>query len=283
MQQYTWRRTLLALVVILALAAGMVAVIGVPKADAWTFSLGAECVLLEDGRKIVFTIDNTSEPQALNIIDQVPDSGIWSVPARTALQWDTFVPFSDPKVGASWEVLANWPGDQRPRHRVASVNFEQACPYVPPTTTTTTSTTTTTTTTLPPTTTTTLPPTTTTTLPPTTTTTKPPTTTTSSTTSTTSTTLGTTTTTDPGTTTTSSTTTTTDPCDEEHPLYDPTSGLCELPFTGPEPGDPVDFALPAENQSVGIDPVIAGLWVALILAVLAAAAAGLVPSGNPDE
>ncbi len=281
MQQYKWRSRTLAIVLALILAAAFLATTLTTRAEAWSFDLSASCRLLEDGREVVFTADNTSEPDPLIILDQAPDSGLTSVPARGTASWTLFVPFSDPRVGASWEVLANWERDQRPRHRVASVNFEQECPYVPPTTTTTT-TIPPTTTTIPPTTTT-IPPTTT-TIPPTTTT-IPPTTTTRPPTTTTSTTLGTTTTTLGTTTTTLGTTTTTepeDPCDETHPLYDPDTGLCKLPHTGPEDGVKAIAVIPAENQSGGIDPIIAGLWVALILAVLAAAAAGLA-QGNSDE
>lgn len=192
------------LAAVLALAAALL--VGAPQqAEAWSFDVDGECVLAveEGGRYVVFTIDNTGEREALTIIDQDPDSGITSVAARSTAEWSVFVPFDDPRAGATWEVLGNWPSDQRPRHRVASVRFELECPYVPPTTTTTTSSSTTTTSTS--------------------------TTTTSSTTTlpTTTTSEATTTTTDPTTTSSSSsvpeTTTTTVPCD--------VTGEC-LPVTG---------------------------------------------------
>lgn len=194
----TRRATIVLLGVVLLMAVAAPAL-------AWDFSVDGECkVLTEEGVYIVtFTIDNTSEPQALNIIDQDPDSGITSVPAGATASWSLTVPLDTDKEGASWEVLGNWPGDQRPRHRVASVRFGQECPYVPPTTTTTSPTTTTTTSTSS---------TTTTTTPGTTTT--APTSTTSSSTSTTV--------VDPTTTSSSSTTTTSSP---------PTNGSTVPPTT----------------------------------------------------
>lgn len=113
---------------------------------------------------------------------------------------------------------------------------------VPVTTTTTVPPTTTT---LPPTTTTTVPPTTTTTVPPTTTTTQPPVTTTTLPPVTTTTQPPVTTTTVPETTTT--TTTVVDECGPEDDLYNPATGLCELPFTGPG-----DWAPMATVAGVGL-------------------------------
>lgn len=125
--------------IVLAAAVGFVLTTALP-ALAWNFNVSADCrVLEEQGVYIVtFTIDNTSEPEELTIIDQDPASGITSVPAGSTASWSLAVPINNGAAGASWEVLANWPSDQRPRHRVASVRFDQKCPYEPPPTTTTT-------------------------------------------------------------------------------------------------------------------------------------------------
>lgn len=189
---------------VLGAAVGFVLVTAIP-ALAWNFSVSAECKVLEEQgvRIVTFTIDNTSEPEELIILNQNPTSGFSKIAAGTYTRWSMAVPLDSAQVGASWEVLANWPSDQRVRHRVASVRFDRECPYTPPPTTTTT----------------TPPPTTTSTIPETTTTVPTPTTTV------------------PGETTTTTIPTptpTTVPQPTPEPEPPSTSLPTELPFTGPE-------------------------------------------------
>lgn len=213
--------------IVLAAAVGFVLTTALP-ALAWSFDVSASCrVFEEEGVYIVdFTIDNTSEPEDLNIIDQDPASGITSVPAGSTASWSLAIPLDTNKEGASWEVLGNWPSDQRPRHRVATVRFTQACPPPPPPTSTTT-------TSIPSETTTTAPSDTTTTTVPTPTTTVP---------------MESTTTT---TTVTPSTPTTEPPSDsgETPPPSPPTPSRPQLPYTG----------LPDWMAPVGVGLILGGL------------------------